>query len=127
MRYRLAYSVALRLSLRLCWMRYCWGWTTAKPVASPPSQGYQSTPSHSSKTLSVRAHISQGAHLIFHPARTEGIMPYRVLIVLQKAEHNYAAYAPEVLSCVATGKTRQDALKNMQDALRLHFDGMAED
>jgi predicted RNase H-like HicB family nuclease len=54
-------------------------------------------------------------------------MSHTVLILLQQAEHNYAAYAPEVPGCVATGKTRQDALENIHEALRLHFMGMAED
>lgn len=54
-------------------------------------------------------------------------MKYRVLVVVEKAENNYAAYAPEVAGCVSTGKTVQQTLRNMQEALQLHLEGMAED
>ena len=54
-------------------------------------------------------------------------MKYRILVVLEKGKNNYSAYAPEVPGCVSTGKTVQEALKNMQEALQLHLEGMAED
>jgi predicted RNase H-like HicB family nuclease len=52
---------------------------------------------------------------------------YRVLIVLEKGPRNYSAYAPEVPGCVATGKTREETLRLMREALALHLQGMAED
>ena len=54
-------------------------------------------------------------------------MKYRILVVLEKGENNYSAYAPEVLGCVSTGKTREETLRNMQEALQLHLEGMVED
>jgi predicted RNase H-like HicB family nuclease len=53
--------------------------------------------------------------------------PYRILIVLEKGPRNYSAYAPEVPGCVATGKTREETLQLMREALALHLQGMAED
>jgi predicted RNase H-like HicB family nuclease len=53
--------------------------------------------------------------------------PYRILIVLEKGPRNYSAYAPEVPGCVATGKTREETLQLMREALELHLQGMAED
>lgn len=54
-------------------------------------------------------------------------MKYRILVVVEKGKNNYSAYAPEVLGCVSTGKTREEILRNMQEALKLHLEGMVED
>lgn len=53
--------------------------------------------------------------------------PYRILIVLEKGPRNFSAYAPEVPGCVATGKTREETLRLMREALSLHLQGIAED
>lgn len=52
---------------------------------------------------------------------------YRYLIVVEKADSNYSAYSPDLPGCVATGKTRQEVTHNMQDAIKLHIQGMVED
>jgi predicted RNase H-like HicB family nuclease len=52
---------------------------------------------------------------------------YRILVVLEKGPRNYSAYAPEVPGCVATGETKEETLQNMQEALTLHLEGMADD
>ena len=49
---------------------------------------------------------------------------YRFLIVIEKAENNYSAYAPDLPGCVATGKTREEAERNMHEAIALHVHGM---
>ncbi len=54
-------------------------------------------------------------------------MPYRILVVLGKGPRNYSAHAPEVPGCVATGKTREETLRLMREALQMHLEGMAED
>ena len=51
----------------------------------------------------------------------------RYLVVIEKGEKNYSAYSPDVSGCVATGKTVEETIKNMKDALEFHFDGMIED
>ena len=51
----------------------------------------------------------------------------RILVVIERADANYAAYAPDVPGCVATGSTRQETLERMLEALRLHLQGMRED
>lgn len=50
----------------------------------------------------------------------------KYLVVIQKAKGNYAAYSPDVLGCVATGKTVEDTIKNMQNALEMHLEGLVE-
>lgn len=48
-------------------------------------------------------------------------------IVLEKAKGNYAAYVPDLPGCVSTGKTLEEAERNIRDAIRLHLEGMKED
>lgn len=51
----------------------------------------------------------------------------RYLIVIEKAGNGYSAYAPDIDGAVAVGKTREEVIKNMQEAIQFHFDGMRED
>lgn len=51
----------------------------------------------------------------------------RYLIVIEKADSNFSAYSPDIDGCVAAGETREEAIKNMQEAIQFHFDGMRED
>jgi len=52
---------------------------------------------------------------------------YRFLIVIEKANKNYSAYSPDLPGCVATGKTRDEAARNMHQAVEMHIQGMLED
>ena len=52
---------------------------------------------------------------------------YRFLIVIEKANGNYSAYSPDLLGCVATGKTREQVTRNMYEAIELHIQGLRED
>lgn len=51
----------------------------------------------------------------------------RFLIVIEKAENNLSAYAPDLPGCVATGKTREEVEKNMHEAIEMHVAGLIED
>ncbi len=51
----------------------------------------------------------------------------RFLVVVEKADGNYAAYLPDVPGCVATGKTIEEVEKNIHDAIRMHVEGLLED
>jgi predicted RNase H-like HicB family nuclease len=52
---------------------------------------------------------------------------YRFLIVIEKANRNYSAYSPDLPGCVATGKTREQATRQMYKAIELHVHGLVED
>jgi len=52
---------------------------------------------------------------------------HRFLVVIEKAEDNYSAYSPDLPGCIATGATREDAEKNMHEAIELHVRGLLED
>jgi predicted RNase H-like HicB family nuclease len=51
----------------------------------------------------------------------------KYLIVVEKSETGFSAYSPDVLGCIATGKTIADTVANMKSALRLHLRGLVED
>ena len=52
---------------------------------------------------------------------------HRFLVVIEKADGNYSAYSPDLPGCVATGATREEAEKNMHDAISMHVQGLRED
>ncbi len=52
---------------------------------------------------------------------------HRFLIVIEKANKNYSVYSPDLPGCVATGKTREQATRNMYRAIEMHVRGMMED
>jgi predicted RNase H-like HicB family nuclease len=52
---------------------------------------------------------------------------YRFLIVVEKADGNYSAYSPDLPGCVATGRTRDQATRNMHKAIEMHVRGLLED
>lgn len=51
----------------------------------------------------------------------------RYAIVIEKAENNYAAYVPDLLGCVATGKTKEETEEQIREAIEIHLRGMRED
>lgn len=55
-------------------------------------------------------------------ALLETLMKYE--IVVEQAEGNYSAYAPELPGCVATGATENEVYMNIMDAIRFHVEGL---
>jgi predicted RNase H-like HicB family nuclease len=51
----------------------------------------------------------------------------RYAIVIEQANGNYSAYAPDVPGCVATGTTIEEVQQEMQAALEFHLAGMREE
>jgi predicted RNase H-like HicB family nuclease len=51
----------------------------------------------------------------------------RYAVVIEKAENNYAAYVPDLLGCVATGKTIEETEQQIREAIEIHLRGMRED
>ncbi|MCX6641062.1 MAG: type II toxin-antitoxin system HicB family antitoxin [bacterium] len=52
---------------------------------------------------------------------------HRFLVIIEKADGNYSAYSPDLDGCVATGRTREQAERNMHKAIELHLEGLKED
>jgi predicted RNase H-like HicB family nuclease len=51
----------------------------------------------------------------------------RYIIIIEKAEHNYSAYCPDLPGCVSTGDTIEETKQNMREAIEFHIQGMLED
>ena len=51
----------------------------------------------------------------------------RYAIVIEKAEGNYSAYAPDLPGCVATGATISEVESEMREAIAFHVEGLRED
>jgi predicted RNase H-like HicB family nuclease len=51
----------------------------------------------------------------------------RYAIVIEKAEGNYSAYAPDLPGCIATGSTLADVETEMREAIIFHLEGLRED
>ena len=49
------------------------------------------------------------------------------LIAIARTATGYSAHCPDVLGCAAVGKTIDEVIGNMKEALELHFEGMMED
>lgn len=54
-------------------------------------------------------------------------MTRRYAIVVEKARANYAAYAPDLPGCVATGSTIEETELRMREAIEIHLQGLRED
>lgn len=52
---------------------------------------------------------------------------HRFLVVIEKANGNYSAYSPDLPGCIATGATREEAKRNMHEAIEMHVQGLLED
>ena len=48
-------------------------------------------------------------------------------VVIEKTPNNYAAYVPDLPGCVATAYTRKEVLREIQEAIEFHLEGMRED
>ena len=51
----------------------------------------------------------------------------KYLIVIERAEKNYSAYAPDLPGCIATGKTPSEVRRRMREAIEFHIDGLRDD
>lgn len=51
----------------------------------------------------------------------------KLLVVVEQTETGYSAYLPDVQGCVATGRSRTEVERTMQEAIELHLEGMHAD
>ena len=50
----------------------------------------------------------------------------RYAAVFEKAEHNWAAYVPDLPGCITTGRTLDETKHNIREAIELHLEAMRE-
>jgi predicted RNase H-like HicB family nuclease len=51
----------------------------------------------------------------------------KYLIVIESTTTGFSAYWPDVPGCVATGATREEAEREMRDAISFHLDGLRQE
>ena len=51
----------------------------------------------------------------------------RYAIVVERAVNNYSAYVPDLPGCIATGKTKEQVRRRIQEAVEIHLQSMLED
>lgn len=51
----------------------------------------------------------------------------RYPIIIERGEHNYGAYSPDVPGCGATGATIEEVTAEIRAALAFHFRSLAAD
>ena len=47
---------------------------------------------------------------------------YRFSVVVERDEEGYFAFCPELQGCYTQGETYEEALRNLEDAIRLHVE-----
>ncbi len=51
----------------------------------------------------------------------------KYLIVIEKGDQSYGAYAPDLPGCIAVGETPEETERLMREAIALHLRGLRED
>jgi predicted RNase H-like HicB family nuclease/predicted RNA binding protein YcfA (HicA-like mRNA interferase family) len=57
----------------------------------------------------------------------KGEIAMHYLIVVEKGDRDYGAYAPDLPGCIAVGDTPEETERLMRDAIELHLRGLRED
>lgn len=45
-------------------------------------------------------------------------------IIIEKAEENFSAYCPDLPGCIATGRTEEETVQKMKEAIEFHIEGL---
>ena len=51
----------------------------------------------------------------------------KYLIVIERTDSGYSSYSPDLPDCVSTGKLREEAERNMREAIEFHIDGLLQE
>ncbi len=54
-------------------------------------------------------------------------MCYKVNVIVEKDEHGYYAYCPELEGCQTQGDSLEETLENIKEAIELYLDTLSED
>jgi predicted RNase H-like HicB family nuclease len=46
------------------------------------------------------------------------------IVIYEHTDHNWAAYAPDVPGCIATGRTRAEVERKFREALAFYLEGL---
>jgi predicted RNase H-like HicB family nuclease len=51
----------------------------------------------------------------------------RYLVVIEESAKSFGAYVPDLPGCVAAGKTREEALRLIREAIEFHIEGLRQE
>lgn len=54
-------------------------------------------------------------------------MSYKVSIVIEKDEHGYYAYCPELEGCQSQGDSLEEVITNIKEAIELYLETLSEE
>jgi len=54
-------------------------------------------------------------------------MSYKVNVIVEKDEHGYYAYCPQLEGCQTQGDSFEETLENIKEAIELYLDTLSED
>ena len=54
-------------------------------------------------------------------------MSYKVSVVIEKDEHGYFAYCPELEGCHSQGHSLDEIMRNIQEAVALYVETLSEE
>ncbi len=52
---------------------------------------------------------------------------YKYAVVIERADGNYSAYCPDLPGCIATGKTVEETVDRMKEAIEFHLEGLKKE
>jgi predicted RNase H-like HicB family nuclease/predicted RNA binding protein YcfA (HicA-like mRNA interferase family) len=105
------------------------GWFEARTRGShrqfkhPKKSGLATVPGRPNDDLAPgnAEHYSQASR----PKAT--VIHMRYAIVIERANDNFSAYAPDLPGCVATGTTLEETEQAIREAIEFHIEGLRED
>ncbi len=48
-------------------------------------------------------------------------------VILEKGESSYGAFVPDLPGCIAAGKTKDETLELIKEAIEFHIEGLQEE
>ena len=51
----------------------------------------------------------------------------RYLVVVEEGPESFGAHVPDIPGCIAVGKTREEALTLIREAIAFHLEGLREE
>jgi predicted RNase H-like HicB family nuclease len=49
------------------------------------------------------------------------------VVILERGKKSFGAYVPDLPGCVAVGKTKEETLRLIREAIAFHLEGMRKD
>jgi predicted RNase H-like HicB family nuclease len=49
------------------------------------------------------------------------------VVIVEKGEHSFGAYVPDLPGCVAVDETRAEVMRLIREAIEFHLEGLRED